>query len=35
MRPEAFEIAIADDELRQLRARLERTRWAEEFGNED
>ncbi len=35
MRPEAFEITIADHELRDLRARLERTRWADDFGNED
>jgi pimeloyl-ACP methyl ester carboxylesterase len=35
MRPEAFTVAIPDADLDDLRRRLEATRWADDFGNED
>lgn len=35
MRPEPFTIAIPDADLDDLRRRLEATRWADDFGNED
>ncbi len=35
MKPEPFTIAIPADDLRDLRRRLEATRWADDFGNED
>ena len=35
MRPEAFTVAIPTAELDDLRRRLESTRWADDFGNEN
>ena len=35
MKPEPFFVAIPEAELDQLRRRLEATRWADDFGNED
>jgi pimeloyl-ACP methyl ester carboxylesterase len=35
VRPEPFTVAIPDAELDDLRRRLEATRWADDFGNDD
>ena len=35
MEPRPFTIAIPDDDLTDLRARLRATRWADDFGNDD
>jgi len=35
MRAEPFIVAIASADLDDLRCRLEATRWADDFGNED
>jgi pimeloyl-ACP methyl ester carboxylesterase len=35
MKPEPFTVAIPEADLDDLRRRLETTRWAEDFGNED
>ena len=35
MKAEQFKVAIADSELDDLRDRLARTRWADDFGNAD
>jgi len=35
MKAEPFKIAIPEADLEELRIRLARTRWADDFGNED
>jgi pimeloyl-ACP methyl ester carboxylesterase len=35
MRPEPFTVAVPDADLDDLRRRLESTRWADDFGNDD